>query len=104
MPYEPDEPDEIDVTWERAKSYSAIVQKRIFSCRQSLLALLSACTASKLHNRGGFAPKGAFGALKDVMIQMASQSWAMRGGEGPPLGIKKESLLKRKICCVEKAL
>lgn len=63
-------------TWEHAKDYNDIVQKRISSCRKTLLALLSACNASKLHNGA------AFGGLKDIMIQMASQAWAMRGGEG----------------------
>lgn len=57
-------------TWEHAKHYNDIVQKRIFLCRKTLLALLSACKQS------------LFRPLRDGMIQLASQAWAMRGGEG----------------------
>lgn len=48
--------------------HSIIVQQRVSSCRQSLLALLNSCDKSKLR------------PLRGVMIQMASQVWAMRSG------------------------
>lgn len=71
-----------DIKLHRSTNYMLFVKEAIAECRRALLALLSACNASKLHNRGGFAPKGAFGALRGIMIQIASQAWAMRGGEG----------------------
>lgn len=58
------------------QAYSLLSDRRVQECRKSLLALLSACTNSSSHT------KGPFGALRGVMIQIASQVWAMRGGEG----------------------
>lgn len=68
--------------YNRRNNYILLVKHRIAECRNSLLALLSACDTSKLHNRGPFGGGAGFAALRGIMIQIASQAWAMRGGEG----------------------
>lgn len=50
--------------------YYALVQKRISSCRQSLLTMMHACTISR------------FRPLVEMLLSAARQSWVMRGGEG----------------------
>lgn len=56
--------------------YDTQVLPRISSCRKALLALLWSCKHGSSHG------KGPFGALRNMMIQMATQVWCMRGGEG----------------------
>lgn len=68
--------------YNRRHNYILLVKYRIAECRRALLALLSACDTSKLHNRGPFGGGAGFAALRGIMIQIASQAWAMRGGEG----------------------
>lgn len=50
--------------------YHSTVQRRISSCRNSLLALLRLCNVS------------SFRALREMILQITFQVWAMRGGEG----------------------
>lgn len=56
--------------------YAILSNRRVDECRKALLALLRICDNNSSYT------KGPFGALRGVMIQMASQVWAMRGGEG----------------------
>jgi hypothetical protein len=57
--------------WEYAKSYNTIVQSRISTCRQVLLALIRTCRRSKLRP-----------AQRGVILEIAKQVWRQRGGEG----------------------
>lgn len=54
-------------------TYASISNHRVSECRQALLALLRVCNQSS-------SPFGA--ALRCVMIQMATQVWRMKGGDG----------------------
>lgn len=62
--------------------YNNQVLPRISSCRQSLLALLWCCTQRSSHGKGPFGGGAGFAALSNMMIQMATQVWCMRGGDG----------------------
>lgn len=62
--------------------YAAIVKRRVSECRKAILALLRCCMASSSYKKAGRAAFGPFGSLRDVMIQMATQVWGLRGGEG----------------------
>jgi hypothetical protein len=54
----------------RNNDYILLVKHRISSCRQALLALIRVCRRSKLR------------PLRGVILEIATQAWAMRGGEG----------------------
>lgn len=58
------------------KAYISLVKCRIDMCRKSMLTLLWCCNSEL------FPPKRAFGALKGIIVQMTTQAWVMRGGEG----------------------
>jgi hypothetical protein len=50
--------------------YVSLVQRRISSCREALLALIRVCKRSK------------FPALRGIVLCFAKQVWAQRGGDG----------------------
>lgn len=66
----------------RLERYTTLSEARVQECRKALLALLRCCNQSSSHIKGGFAGRAAFGALRSMMIQIATQVWRLKGGEG----------------------